>query len=77
VEQGEFVDAPLTRPVLRWRHAPRRVDGRPANPANDWELRLCFRAEETSLMAGYIVSGAVALVVIIYLFIALLFPERF
>jgi K+-transporting ATPase KdpF subunit len=52
------------------------VDGRPANPANDWELRLCFRAEETSL-TGYIVSGVVALVVIIYLFIALLFPERF
>jgi len=28
-------------------------------------------------MAGYIVSGVVALVVTIYLFIALLFPERF
>jgi K+-transporting ATPase KdpF subunit len=29
------------------------------------------------MMAGYIASGVVALIVIIYLFIALLFPERF
>ncbi|HVS05938.1 MAG TPA: K(+)-transporting ATPase subunit F [Candidatus Dormibacteraeota bacterium] len=28
-------------------------------------------------MAGYIVSGVVALAVSVYLFIALLFPERF
>jgi len=28
-------------------------------------------------MAGYIVSGVVALAVTLYLFIALLFPERF
>jgi len=28
-------------------------------------------------MAGYVVSGLVALVVTVYLFIALLFPERF
>jgi len=28
-------------------------------------------------MAGYIASGVVALAVTIYLFIALLFPERF
>jgi len=28
-------------------------------------------------MTGYIVSGGVALLVTIYLFIALLFPERF
>jgi len=28
-------------------------------------------------MAGYIVSGVVALAVTFYLFIALLFPERF
>lgn len=29
------------------------------------------------MMAGYIVSGVVALAVTLYLFIALLFPERF
>jgi K+-transporting ATPase KdpF subunit len=29
------------------------------------------------MTAGYIASGVVALVVTIYLFIALLFPERF
>jgi K+-transporting ATPase KdpF subunit len=29
------------------------------------------------LMAGYIASGVVALLVTIYLFVALLFPERF
>jgi len=29
------------------------------------------------MTAGYIASGVVALVVIIYLFVALLFPERF
>jgi K+-transporting ATPase KdpF subunit len=29
------------------------------------------------MTAGYIASGVVALIVIIYLFIALLFPERF
>jgi len=28
-------------------------------------------------MTGYIVSGGVALLVTVYLFIALLFPERF
>ena len=29
------------------------------------------------MMAGYVVSGVVALAVTIYLFVALLFPERF
>ncbi len=29
------------------------------------------------MMAGYIAAGVVALIVTIYLFIALLFPERF
>jgi K+-transporting ATPase KdpF subunit len=29
------------------------------------------------MTAGYIASGVVALVVMIYLFVALLFPERF
>jgi K+-transporting ATPase KdpF subunit len=29
------------------------------------------------MTAGYIASGVAALIVIIYLFIALLFPERF
>jgi|GEM_PF-3469453 len=40
---------------------------------------LCVRVrtEEAALMAGYIVSGVVALAVTLYLFIALLFPERF
>jgi K+-transporting ATPase KdpF subunit len=41
------------------------------------QLRLCVWAEEAALMAGYILSGIVALAVTIYLFVALLFPERF
>jgi K+-transporting ATPase KdpF subunit len=53
------------------------LDDRPAGAADHWELCLRFRVEEAALMAGYIVSGVVALAVTVYLFIALLFPERF
>jgi K+-transporting ATPase KdpF subunit len=49
----------------------------PSGAADHWEFRLRVRAEEAALMAGYIVSGVVALAVTVYLFIALLFPERF
>jgi K+-transporting ATPase KdpF subunit len=52
------------------------ADG-PAVAAHHWQLRLRVRAQEAALMAGYIVSGVVALAVTVYLFIALLFPERF
>jgi K+-transporting ATPase KdpF subunit len=58
-------------------HATRYFDGRPSAAAQHRELCLRVRSEEAALMAGYIVSGVVALGVTIYLFIALLFPERF
>ena len=35
------------------------------------------RFGEAALMASYIITGIVALIVTIYLFAALLFPERF
>jgi K+-transporting ATPase KdpF subunit len=44
---------------------------------DDRQLCVRRRAEEAALMWGYIASAVVALVVTIYLFIALLFPERF
>jgi K+-transporting ATPase KdpF subunit len=53
------------------------VVARPASGVDRRQLRLRVRAEEAALMAGYIVSGVVALAVTIYLFVALLFPERF
>jgi F subunit of K+-transporting ATPase (Potass_KdpF) len=45
------------------------VDGR--------EPSLCEEPREAALMTAYIVTGIVALVVTLYLFAALLFPERF
>jgi K+-transporting ATPase KdpF subunit len=53
------------------------LDDRLARFADRRELRVRVRTEEAALMAGYIVSGVVALAVTLYLFIALLFPERF
>jgi K+-transporting ATPase KdpF subunit len=71
------VYAPLTLPGVGSVHATRYLDGRPLAAAQHRELCLRVRAEEAALMAGYIVSGVVAFAVTIYLFIALLFPERF
>jgi K+-transporting ATPase KdpF subunit len=53
------------------------LDDRPACAAYRRKLCLPVRIEKAALMAGYIVSGVVALAVTLYLFIALLFPERF
>lgn len=41
--------------------------------------QLCLRraSEEAALMLGYILALAVALVLTVYLFVAMLFPERF
>jgi K+-transporting ATPase KdpF subunit len=52
------------------------LDARPAGAADHRQLGLRVWAEEAA-MTGYIVSGVVALLVTVYLFIALLFPERF
>jgi K+-transporting ATPase KdpF subunit len=72
-----FVYAALTQPRVVSFHATRCLDDRPLAAADHCELRLRVRTEEAALMAGYIVSGVVALAVTVYLFIALLFPERF
>jgi K+-transporting ATPase KdpF subunit len=50
---------------------------RPGRGVDGRQFRLHVRAQAAALMAGYIVAGVVALVVTIYLFVALLFPERF
>jgi K+-transporting ATPase KdpF subunit len=71
------VYAPLTMPGVGSVHVAGHLDDRPAGAAHHRELRVRVRSEETALMAGYIVSGVVALAVTIYLFIALLLPERF
>jgi K+-transporting ATPase KdpF subunit len=75
--QSELVDAPLTRPGLASVHAAGYLDDRLAGGADDRELGLRVWAEETAMTAGYIAAGVVALIVTIYLFVALLFPERF
>jgi K+-transporting ATPase KdpF subunit len=72
-----LVYAPLTLPSVGSVHASRYLDDWPARAADHRKLRLRVRTEEAALMAGYIVSGVVALAVTLYLFIALLFPERF
>jgi K+-transporting ATPase KdpF subunit len=41
------------------------------------QLRLRGGPEEAALMAAYVAAGVVALLVTVYLFVALLFPERF
>jgi K+-transporting ATPase KdpF subunit len=71
------VYAPLTLPGVGSVHASRYLADWPARAAYRRKLRLRVRTEEAALMAGYIVSGVVALAVTLYLFIALLFPERF
>jgi K+-transporting ATPase KdpF subunit len=72
-----LVYAPLTLPGVGSVHASRCLADWPARAAYRRKLRLRVRTEEAPLMAGYIVCGVVALAVTLYLFIALLFPERF
>jgi K+-transporting ATPase KdpF subunit len=72
-----LVYAPLTLPSVGSVHATRYLDGRSLSAPHHRQFRLRVRSEEVALMAGYIVSGVVALAVTLYLFIALLFPERF
>jgi K+-transporting ATPase KdpF subunit len=53
------------------------VDARPGSAADDRQPSLRQEPGEAALMAAYIITGIVALVVTVYLFAALLFPERF
>jgi K+-transporting ATPase KdpF subunit len=53
------------------------VDVGPCAGAHDREPSLCEEPGDVALMTAYIVTGVVALVVTLYLFAALLFPERF
>jgi K+-transporting ATPase KdpF subunit len=45
--------------------------------ADDRQPGVHQRPGETALMLPYIITGIVALIVTLYLFAALLFPERF
>jgi K+-transporting ATPase KdpF subunit len=45
--------------------------------ADDRQPAVHVRPGETALMLPYIITGIVALIVTLYLFAALLFPERF
>ena len=45
--------------------------------AGDLQLLLCRRPREAALMGAYIAAGVVALLITIYLFVALVYPERF
>jgi K+-transporting ATPase KdpF subunit len=72
-----LVYVPLTLPGVGSVHASRYLVDRPARPAYHRKFRVRLRTEAAALMAGYIVSGVVALAATLYLFVALLFPERF
>ncbi len=72
-----LVYASLILPSVGSIHASRYLADWPARADYNRKLRVRLRTEEAALMAGYIVSGVVALAVTLYLFIALLFPERF
>jgi K+-transporting ATPase KdpF subunit len=76
-DNDPFVYASLTLPGVVSNRASRYLVARLAPATDRWELRLRVRAEEASVIEGYVVSGIVALLVTIYLFVALLFPERF
>jgi K+-transporting ATPase KdpF subunit len=58
-------------------HATRRLDARIAPAARGRELLVRGGPEEVAVMASYIAAGVVALLVTAYLFVAMLFPERF
>jgi K+-transporting ATPase KdpF subunit len=53
------------------------VDGRPGAAADGRQPSVRQEPGEAALMTAYIITGVVALVVTVYLFAALLFPERF
>jgi K+-transporting ATPase KdpF subunit len=53
------------------------VDARLGLAADDRQLALRQEPGEAALMLPYIITGIVALIVTLYLFAALLFPERF
>jgi K+-transporting ATPase KdpF subunit len=53
------------------------LDARPAPAARGRELPVRGGPGEAALMAAYIAAGVVALLVTVYLFVALLFPEMF
>jgi K+-transporting ATPase KdpF subunit len=58
-------------------HAARYFHDAATRGVDHRQLRVRGCPEEVALMWGYIASGVVALLVTVYLFIALLFPERF
>jgi K+-transporting ATPase KdpF subunit len=58
-------------------HAARCIDVDPGLGVHDRQLAVREGPGEAALMAAYIVTGIVALIVTLYLFAALLFPERF
>jgi K+-transporting ATPase KdpF subunit len=60
-----------------WGHAPRPLDAAPGPGAHNREPPVRQGPGEAALMTAYIVTGIVALIVTLYLFVALLFPERF
>jgi K+-transporting ATPase KdpF subunit len=53
------------------------VDAGPGPTADRRQLCLRQKPGEAALMTAYIITGIVALIVTLYLFAALLFPERF
>jgi K+-transporting ATPase KdpF subunit len=63
--------------VLAFWHGARFLDGWPYLAADRRQLSLCVGAEEAALMVGYLVGCVVAVLLTIYLFVAMLFPERF
>ena len=64
-------------PGLGWLHAPGHLDGRPDSVPYIDQLSLHLGVEEASVMLGYIIAGVVAALLTVYLFVAMLFPERF
>jgi K+-transporting ATPase KdpF subunit len=53
------------------------VDGGLGSATDGREPSLREEPREAALMTAYIITGVVALLVTLYLFAALLFPERF
>jgi K+-transporting ATPase KdpF subunit len=72
-----FVYAALTRPGVLSFDATRYLDGRPDFFPHVGQLCLRGGVEEASVMLGYILAGVVAALLTLYLFVAMLFPERF
>jgi K+-transporting ATPase KdpF subunit len=72
-----LVYAPLTLPSVGSVHATRYLDGRPDCVPHFGQLYVRGGVEEASVMLGYILAGVVAALLTLYLFVAMLFPERF